>query len=180
MQRSSARPGSDAGFSLIELLTAMLITSLLMGLAALPLRSYWFAQSLDGGADSMVTELRKLQEDAASESHPLVFGAKFTAGATTWTKVRYDPAAVAPTPQCTFQQREISSSAVFNASVIAQTVNITNPVSAEYTACGGGGKVLFFYARGTSTGGSIVLEEPITGKIRTLSISVLTGRVTRT
>jgi prepilin-type N-terminal cleavage/methylation domain-containing protein len=181
MTPTTARPASDAGFSLIELLTTVLITSLLLGLAALPLRNFWFAQSLDGGTDAIVTELRKLQEDAASESHPLVFGARFVVGANSWTVFRYDPTAAGV--KCTSQQHALNSSPIFNAPVKVKTITLStdNSGTGEFTQCAtAGDKVIFLYARGTSTGGTIVVEQPNTGKTKTISISVLTGRVTRT
>lgn len=167
----------DEGFTLIELLTGMLITTMLLGLAVVPLRSYWFVQSINAAADEVVTQLREQQEDAVSEAHPLVFGARFVAGASNYTLYRYDPNTGGGT--CSSETRSLDSG-VFNAGVQVKTVTVTNnPLLAEHIACRSAStdKIIFFYPRGTSTGGTIVLEQPTSGKQKTINVSVATGRV---
>lgn len=169
----------EDGFTLIELLTGMIITTMLLGLAVLPLRHYWFAQSINAATDEVVTRLRAQQEDAVSEAHPLIFGARFVPGAMDYTLYRYDPNAVGGT--CSSELRRFDSG-VFNAAVRVKTVTVTNdPNLAEHQACRSdlSDQIIFFYARGTSTGGSIVLEQPNSGREETITVSVATGRIER-
>jgi type II secretory pathway pseudopilin PulG len=166
---------------LIELLVTMTIVAALLGLSARPLRHFWLVQSLEGATDAAVTQLREQQEDSVSQAYPRIFGARFTAGSAEWTLFRYDPNAVAPAPTCTSESRSFAGG-TFGGNVIVKSVAVTNDsAAAEYTNCASAGdKVIFFYPRGSSTGGSIVLEQPNIGLEETVSVSVATGRVTRT
>ena len=176
---------SEGGFSILELLTALLLTTIVLGLAVVPMRRFWFAQSLDGAADEVVTQLREQQEDSVSEAHPRVFGVRFTPGSSDWTLLRYDPDPDPDNPgepaECTAETRTFDGG-TFSAGVIVDSVDVTNDITAqEYTTCADpGDEIIFFYARGTSTGGTVVLEEPQTGAQETISVSIATGRVTRT
>lgn len=175
---------AEGGFTLVELLTALGLLAIVLGLAVVPMRSFWFAQALDGAADTIVTQLREQQQDAVSEAHPRVFGAIFVEGASQWTLVRYDPdpdPGVTGEPAvCTRESRDLQGGP-FSAAVRVKTVAVTNDTSsAEYTTCASGGeKVIFFYARGTSTGGTVVIEQPQSAREKTITVSVATGRVTR-
>ena len=53
---------NEQGFSLIELMVAMLVASLLMGLGYGAFRSYWLNRGFEGAQTQIVTELRHLQE----------------------------------------------------------------------------------------------------------------------
>lgn len=171
----------DEGFTLIELMVAMSIAVVLMTLSALALRSFWFAQSLKGASDILVGELRNQQEESVSQSHPLVFGVGVTDGATQVISYRFDPDAAAP--RCTATPVPFDSG-VFTAAVVVESFLITNDTMAdEYVDCqaaASSDRIVFFYARGTSNGGTIVLEQPNTLNRRSMSVSGLTGRVTRT
>lgn len=176
---------SEGGFTLVELLTGLVLTTIVLSIAVVPMRRFWFAQSLDGATNEVVTQLREQQEDAVSEAHPRVFGVRFVPGSSDWTLLRYDPDPIPDSPGepavCTEQARTFNRG-TFSAAVIVRSVNVTNDTtSQEYTTCANpGDKIIFFYARGTSTGGSVVLEEPTTGSQETVSVSIATGRVTRT
>ena len=173
----------EAGFSLIELFVTLAIASMLLAISVNPLRSFWFSQSLKGASDVLVGELRKTQEDSVSQSHPLVFGVGFTAGATRVTIYRFDPRGpdlADDTCSATFRSFD---SGVFNARIVTKSFTITNDTSTqEYLKCqaaAASDRILFFYARGTSTGGTIVLEQPNSLRQRSVTVSAVTGRVTR-
>lgn len=173
----------DQGFTLIELLVAMTIMAVLLGLSAAPLRTFWLTQSLEGAADGMVTQLRKQQEDSVSQAFPRVFGARFVEGSADWTLVRYDPAAAPGNPVCSFEPRSFAPDGVFSGKIVIKAVTLTTDPSgkAEFAACASAGdKVIFFYPRGTSTGGSITLEQPSLGREEIVTVGVATGRVDRT
>jgi prepilin-type N-terminal cleavage/methylation domain-containing protein len=170
----------EAGFTLIEVLTTILIASVLMTLAATALRSYWLGRALYDGAEEVVTGLRELQERSVSESHPLVFGAWFKEGSSTWGAVRYDSndPSVSGDDECvtigTYQ---------LPAGVEVQTTTSFTSVSPQTSTCAApapsGSDIVFFFARGTSTGGDIELYQPKKDTTEDLSISPLTGRVER-
>lgn len=168
----------ERGFTLIELLTVLLISSMLLGLSVGPVRTFWLTQSLKGATDVVVGELRKQQEDSVSQSHPLVFGAGFTTGAPGMIIYSFNPA----DNSCSATVKPLDSG-VFNAEVSVASLAITNDTTAaEYVRCQlvqPSDRILFFYARGTSNGGTVVLEQPNLAKQRTVNVSAITGRVTR-
>lgn len=177
-------PDGQRGFTLIEMLMAMALSAVLLGLAAMPLRNFWFTQSLKGTSDVVVGELRKQQEDSVSQAHPLVFGAGFSTGATQMIIYSFNPNLPGTSDDTCSATAKVFDSGVFNAEVRVASLAITNDTTApEYVKCQQAQPVdgiLFFYARGTSTGGTIVLEQPTLGKQRTVSVSGITGRVTGT
>lgn len=172
------------GFTLIELLVTVMLASVLLALSFMPIRSFWFAQSVKGASDVLVGELRKAQEDSVSQSHPLIFGVGFTAGAARVIVYRFDPLLPGATDDtCSASVRPFDSG-VFNATVVTRSFSITNDTTAqEYVKCQeafASDRIMFFYARGTSTGGTVVLEQPNSLKQRSVAVSPITGRVTRT
>lgn len=171
------------GFTVIELLVALGLTAVLLGLSVAPLRTFWFTQSLKGTSDALVGELRKQQEDSVSQAHPLIFGVGFTTGANQMYVYSFDPKLAGTADDtCTVTAKSFDSGA-FNASVLIDSLTITNDTSApEYVKCQqaqAADRIMFFYARGTSNGGTVVLKQPNTGKQRTVTVSGITGRVTR-
>ncbi len=175
---SPARP-PDGGFTVIEVIVAMGLLAVLMTLSAAALRSLWFAESLEGARDALVTELRKQQEDSVSQSHPLVFGVGLTDGAEGMVTYRFNPL----DDLCTATVADFDAG-LFNAIVRVESLTITNDTTAqEYIKCQAASpsdRIIFFYARGTSNGGSVVLEQPNTGRQRAVTVSAITGRVTGT
>jgi prepilin-type N-terminal cleavage/methylation domain-containing protein len=184
---SPNRASREGGFTLIEMLVAMTISAVLLTLGAFGLRQYWLTQSLYGSRDDLVSELRRSQEQAVSESHPKVFGVRLLPGSSDWAEVEYDP----QTPAC----REIQTNR-FNAGVIvAPTPAPAFTSTAETTYCKanlttiagvaipdavrGASQYVWFYARGTGTAGSAQVEHPsLPGKVLTITVTPITGRVT--
>jgi prepilin-type N-terminal cleavage/methylation domain-containing protein len=168
------RSPRSAGFTLVELLVVITITGILLTLGASALRTYWLTQALEGSAEEMVSQLRQLQQRTDSESHPLVYGVRFEVGSSAWTIIRYDPSAALN--KCntdgtrTFSDGVYVSAADFDA---PPNVNVSNCPSSSQ-------EFVFFYARGTSTGGSLTLRHDITSDTESISVLPLTGRVRRT
>lgn len=186
----SARPCStdERGFTLIEVFAVLALLAILVGLAAPALRTYWFTQSLDSATDEAVSQLRRLQARVTSESHPLVYGARFRKGSSDYALILYDPRAVAPAPACTQDgATRAFNTGVFNATVRISATTTAVPDSPEAAACRTqlpgvitDDVFVFFYARGTATPGTIRLEQPSLGRGENITISGLTGRVERT
>jgi hypothetical protein len=173
----------------MELLVAMSLVLIAFVASAGALRGYWFTQALDSAADEAVTGLRRLQEATVSESHPVVYGLRLTepdsgggiAPSEKWDAVRFDPR-VTSGPQCTYTERNDFGGSL-GASVEVASVTVGDP--AEAAVCrddlglGSSDKFFFFYPRGNATTGSFVLRQPMLDKTRTISITGVTGRVTR-
>ena len=185
LHRRDSRASDDRGFTLIEMIAAMALLAILGTLAATPLRNYWFTQALYGGRDELASQVRSTQEQVVSESHPLVFGVRLQEGSSNWGLVRYNPA----NGSC------IETPYEFGSSVSPSVVDFGSPTT-ETTACmtslvvapglsGAGTPVpgrdtseyVWFFARGTSTGGTATLTQPSLTDEVTIAITPLTGRV---
>lgn len=174
----------EDGFSLIELLTALALVAIVTTLGAGALRNYWLSQSVTAGSNELVGQLRRAQEQAVSETHPKVFGVRLKAGSSAWGIVEYDPTL----STCTqVQTNEFSSGARVRTENFTSTSETTFCKS-NLTYSGGATPVpdratsgyVWFYARGTATPGTVVLENPLVPtNLRTITVSPITGRVTR-
>lgn len=167
------------GFTLIELLVAMSLAAIMMTLSVFGLREFWFVRSLEGGTDGVVTQLRQLQSRVSSESNPIIFGAHFDVGTPNWTLVRYDPRPALLADRCS-----VSGSRSFDAGVVVTSATFTadTPVSDACTpkvAGASAAEFVFFYARGSATAGSMTLRHPALDRQRTVAVSPITGRVTK-
>ena len=188
VMRQSSGADRSAGFTLIEVITASLMILVLTGLAYPPLRSYWFRESLNGAASEMVTEMRGLQSRITAESHPLVYGIRLSTAENMmaegrWGLVKYDPTGgTGGVPGCTQYATGSFDAGIFNA-----TVSIVAPsfsASPEGVVCraslgSASDQFVFFYARGTATGGTLTLNQPSLGSSEDITLQVfpLTGRI---
>jgi hypothetical protein len=98
-----------------------------------------------------------------------------------WDAVRFDPR-VTSGPQCTYTERNDFGGSL-GASVEVASVTVSN--TAEAAVCrselglADSDRFFFFYPRGNATSGSFVLRQPILEKTRTITVTGVTGRVTR-
>jgi len=170
----------ESGFSLIELLTVMTLTAVLVTLGAFAIRHFWFVRSLEGGADEVVTQLRRLQQRVGAASNPLVYGARFTDGSSSWQLVEY---------HIIDDTCELISETGFDRNLeFDASVRVRSAVFAEYPAatdqCLGltpeADDVVFFFARGSATRGNIVIEQPILDRTAQICVGDITGRVEET
>lgn len=190
---------NHAGFTLIEVLVVIAMMSVLLALGAQPLRNYWFKQSLHAARDVVMTEMEGAQSLVTSESHPLVYGVRFSdeAGYNSegrWGLVKYDPTnGPGGTATCTQYATGANDSGIFNAPVriVAAAFTPATPTTEQLfcrsnlrTLSGAPlsattDEFLFFYARGTATEGTLTLRQDNLGPADDLSIDVysLTGRV---
>ena len=178
---SALRRSNDDGFTLIELLAGMLIMFVLLGVGVFALRQFWLSHSLKGGRAEVVSQLRQLQERSVSESHPLVYGARFHVGSPTFGIVKFNPNSASTTTDDTCVETSkvtlesnvrVTAASFTSASGITSLcrTQISGAVSDEFA---------FFYARGTATSGQVTLVSPAyTGHSATVTVSPITGRVT--
>jgi len=182
----------ERGFTLVELLVVIMLTSFVFIGGGLALRNYWLVQSLEGQTDETVTQLREMQERVVAESAPLVYGARFRAGSNVWTLVQYDP-----------RSRDIDDDGDIDVFPTCKAVpgliqNFGNSVAvgtgAEAPAFDSGGdaetlcrtvwtdpndEFVFFFARGSATGGTLVLRSDALDRTETITVGAITGRVDR-
>lgn len=168
---------TEGGFTLVELLMVMSITTVLLSLGAFALRHYWLAQSLQGGRGEVVSGLRGAQELAVTESQPLIFGVRFRVGSSDWDLVRYDPR---PPAKCT-----VRGSQSFSAGVVVETASFLESAGITSTcrsqiAGAGSDQFAFFFPRGTATAGSVTLRQPSLDRSLSVSVTPMTGRVEET
>jgi Tfp pilus assembly protein FimT len=175
-----SRWSAEAGFTFVELLVGMTMLVVLLGLGAFALRQFWLTHSLRGGREEVVTQLRQLQQRSVSESHPLVYGARFTVGSPTFGLVKFNPHDTATTADDSCVEM---STVTLGSDVQVSEVEFTDAAgitSLCRTQVAGASldEFVFFYARGTATEGDLTLQVPaLPGKSLSLAVTPITGRV---
>ena len=167
----------EGGFSLLEVLFTIVLIGILVTLGAFAMKNYWLRRALDGSTKQATAQLRQLQQRAVAESHPLIYGAKFTQGSTTYELLRYDPAAAT---KCT----KMTSVKLQDGVKVAAGTSFSGSPYVDPSLCpavGPGDQFVFFFARGTATGGTLKLtHEQLEGTSQdttTIKVTKLTGRV---
>lgn len=165
----------QSGFTVVELMAVMVIGAVLLTLGAFELRDYTRAKALTAARDQTVTQLRNAQQRTFAEGYPRSYGIRFLEGKSSWDVVRWDAVALT----CTV----VESHSLTNGVTIS-AAETDFPESPAVTACRnaapvqpGSYEVALFYARGTSTAGSVTFLLEQTGSKRTVSIDAATGRV---
>jgi prepilin-type N-terminal cleavage/methylation domain-containing protein len=174
------RSRSENGFTLLEILVAMTLMAIILTLSVGALRHFWLQRSLTGSTDNVVTQLRSTQENAVSESYPVVYGVRFDVGEHDWHVVRYDPKdAGAGDDTCTVTETyQLESGVKISEASFADDAGITSFCRTATTSPAASAFV-FFYPRGNATPGDLVLEHAGIGKSTTVEVSALTGRVSQ-
>lgn len=179
---------NERGFTLIELITVMAITTILLTLGAMSVRHFSMVQALEGAVDEVASHLSRAQTRSVSESHPLVYGAWFERGSSQWRLVRFDPKTAGTTTDdtCTVTETRSLGSGMFSSSVrISAAPEATAFTDSHETvvcrsalgASAATHQFAFFYARGTATSGKVTIEQPTLARTRTIDVKGLTGRV---
>jgi prepilin-type N-terminal cleavage/methylation domain-containing protein len=171
----------ESGFTLIELLVVIGISAVLMTLAASAVRHFWFVNAADGAAEKVVSELRGLQQRTAAESHPMVYGAWFKEDVETaqWGILKYDPkdASSSSDDVCS----PLGTAQRFGDGVTISNANFDSAGSTIDSKCAAaapaGSDLVFFYARGSATAGTISLDHEAISAPLTVEVSGVTGRV---
>jgi prepilin-type N-terminal cleavage/methylation domain-containing protein len=177
-QRRSAAP-PEAGFTLIELLTAVLVFGLITTLGVFALRHFWFVQSLERGKAEVVTQMRQAQQQAMSESHPLVYGVYFEPGATSWGVVKYNPTETSGN-RCAIVQEFRFDGGVRSINPnfeIADTSAMRSECDVKFPSTPNPQKYVFFYPRGSATPGTVTLRSFEGDDNYLIEVKGVTGRV---
>lgn len=167
------------GFTVIEVLAVSLIAITLLGLGAQAAQHYWRLRALQGARSETITELRQIQQRSESESHPVVYGARFRpgsgpGGSSEIGVVRYDYAA----GTCT----QISTKSL-SAGVYVSGASFVATPPAPRDACrsqipgAASDPFVFLFARGTAYAGSVTFQHLALEQTKTVTVTALTGRV---
>lgn len=176
---------------MIELLVVMGLVAILMTLSAFALRHFWLVRALESGQDEVSTQLRRLQQRAVAETHPLVYGARFPQGGgpsvmRTWGLVRFngnDLSTAADDTCQEFSTRELPDGVqvVSGSATAFDPDTLTDFCSQAITGVPGNpnnDRFVFFFARGNATGGQVTLQQAaLDGRRRTVCVTPTTGRV---
>lgn len=160
---------SDSGFTLIEMLVAMAIFSIVAVTAVWGLRAYQHSQEASGTAHDVVSALRNVAERSQSEGR--TYCVAFASGGVTWDVWRYscDPSYVtptSPTPVRVLGNQRTQGSAVVSIGTAFANVG---PCPAGPLAC------VYFYPRGTASQGALKVTQG--SRVYTVNVEGLTGRV---
>lgn len=171
----------ESGFTLIETLVVIGISAVLMTLSASAIRNYWFVNAAHDAVETVETQLRGLQQRTTAESHPMVYGAWFQEDVTSaqWGVLQYDPKDASSSsddvcnqlgPAQRFGDGVVITEATFDAAggTIETKCTATAPAGAD---------LVFFYARGSATGGDIFLDHEAIAEPLRVTVSGVTGRV---
>ena len=170
--------GAERGFTLIELISALAIMSLVLSTGAVAFRHYWLTHSLESAQGDVATQMRQVQARVGSESHPYIYGLRFTPGSSSWSVVRYDQGTDRLSTSDDACTTEGTTRTLPATQVSGGT--FTAPQGVDRSKCGGAHATdvfVMFYAKGTSTGGTLTLRSPQLDKTRQVSVSALTSRV---
>ena len=170
----------QTGFTLIEVLVVLAITSTLLTLGAAAVRHYWFQNAIEGAAEEVQSELRLLQQKTVADSHPMVYGAWFKTGSGSdqWGVLKFDPkdTSTSSDDECT----QLGGPRKFGTGIEVSAVDFDPPTGIGTvcdTTAPSGSEEVFFYARGTATAGQLTLFHPQTGRSIDVTVSEMTGRV---
>jgi prepilin-type N-terminal cleavage/methylation domain-containing protein len=169
----------EEGYTLVEVLVTMSLAAMLLVLSAGAARTYWLNSALQGSKGEIVSQLRQMQEQVVSETHPTVFGARFRIGSSNWGVVEYDPTITGSHPSTTCQEVRsntfstgvIVTSAAFTAAADTAMTNLCKTIPGATNDA-----FVFFFARGSATGGTVTVTQPSLGRSASVSVSPITGR----
>lgn len=162
----------DGGFTLVELLVAMIVFGVVASISVWGLRSFQRAQDESGTAHDVVAALRNVAERAQSEGR--TYCVSFDTG-TQWSVWRYSCESGWTNAGDT-ATRVLSGQHVQGDSAI--TVSVPFAASTHGDTCtAGAGRCAYFYPRGTASAGTLVVNRGSSGKTYTIKVEGLTGRV---
>ena len=183
MARPGRRIAAEGGFTVIELAVVAALATVLLSIGAVAVRHFWLVRSIKGAQDQVVSQMRQTQQRSAAETYPIIYGLRFQKGTSTWGVVRYNASS--------------TTCAAVNTRTLPDGVQFVNDADTDFpdvttatTACRNAApasanyEVVFFYPKGstnaTSAIGSVKLIQPALNRTAKVTVSNLTGRVTRT
>jgi Tfp pilus assembly protein FimT len=158
--RPSVRPAPDVGVTLIEIMTTLMIGSILMAASVATFTRYTASREQSGTADDLSSTLRYAGQRAIAEE--ITFCVHFDLAAGTWRTYRY---------ACSGGAAQVDMSAVRGSR--------TSLTAAAFLAPTGGTSAdVLFTPRGTASDGSVDVIRTGTSTRYRISVEGLTARVT--
>lgn len=162
-------------------MAVLALLSVVLTLGATGFRGYWLLHSLESAQGDVATQLRQIQARVASESHPFIYGARFTPGSTAWSLIKYDQGS----DRLTTSDDGCAADGPVRRLPGVETVappdsQFTAPPGVDLAKCGGAHAsdvFVMFYAKGTATGGTLTLRSVALDRTRQITVSALTSRV---
>lgn len=169
---------SDAGFTLMELIVVMSIMTIMMGLSAYALTSYFRAQALIGATNELLTHIRDAQ--VRSQAEVRAYRVVFDQDADSFEVQSFDPPDPADeSPQNPFNW-PVSESRKLDARIDLESVSFSvtgacgeDSSDADYIPPN---NHLYFCPRGVSSGGSLILRHRALNQDRKIEMNGLTAR----
>jgi prepilin-type N-terminal cleavage/methylation domain-containing protein len=169
----------EEGFTFIEVLVTTVIFAVLLTLGASAFRHFWLERSLSDSAAELVSQLRQVQEQAVSETHPLVYGLRlkvapsYSDESNLYSILSYNPDAAIGT---TCRERGTRR---FESGVFVTDAEFTEPswIGECPGSSGLDNHFVFFYARGSATPGELTLEHTALDRTESVTVTAVTGRV---
>jgi type II secretory pathway pseudopilin PulG len=167
----------EAGFTVVELMAAILIAGLLMTLGVWSLRTYWFTQSLERAKAEVVTQMRQAQQRAMSESHPLVYGVYFEPNKSFWGVVKFDPTLSAGNKCSIVEEYRFDGGVVSRSPSFTGEDAMRAECDLKFPSTPFPQRYVFFYPRGSATPGAVTLESYEGDDSYLVEVKGVTGRV---
>ena len=173
------RQKNEDGFTLLEIIVTCVVSAIFLTLGAAALRTYWLKQSLRTAQGEAKQQMQTLQEQAVSESNPLVYGMRYTVGSSNWSIVQFDGKNASTTADDTCVT--VGDTRSFNGvKVTAASFDTAPTVTATCISkltAGAMDRFVFFYPRGTATSGSVTLTQESLNQSEQVTVTSMTGRV---
>ena len=151
----------DSGFTLVEMMFAMVLFGILVGIAAPPYARYRTKQQHLGATRELVAFLRKAQVRAVSEETK--YSVVFASNGKSATMYRYADSSA--TTGVAGQVLQMPSS------------KITMTGASFAQPLGGNGTTAWFYAKGSGSKGTVTVSRSGSSKTYTVDVEGLTARV---
>lgn len=164
---------SDGGFTLMEMLTALLIFSILSVIAVWGLRAYQRVQEERGTATVLLSALRNAAEQAQSEGRTYCVSLD---SSTSWSVWRYSCQSGFTANPGGASVRVLTNQRVQGSDVTLASISFAAGSANVGTCPAGSGKCVYFYPRGTASAGSLQVVRP-GGRTITINVDGMTGRV---
>ena len=159
----------------------MALLSVVLTLGASGFRHYWLLHSLESAQGDVASQLRQVQARVASESHPYIYGARFTPGSSTWSLVKYDQGSDRVSTSDDSCNVDGGVRTMAGVETVGGTASgFTAAQGVDFAKCGGSHSsdlFVVFYAKGTATGGKLTLRSTALNRTREIHVSSLTARV---
>ncbi|HEX2295511.1 MAG TPA: prepilin-type N-terminal cleavage/methylation domain-containing protein [Actinomycetota bacterium] len=172
---------AERGFTILELVAVMALLSVVLTLGAAGFRHYWLLHSLESAQGDVASQLRQIQARIASESHPYIYGARFTPGSSTWSLVKYDQGSNRLSTSDDGCAADGAARTLPGVQIVGGAASgFAAPQGVDLSKCGGAHSTdlfVMFYAKGTSTGGKVTLKSVALDRTREVHVSSLTSRV---